>query len=275
VTVNEPELVAVPPGVVTEIGPDFAPCGTSAVICVDETTVNDALLPLNATDVAPVKPVPVIVTVVFAGPLVGVNDEIVGAAVAVVTVKLDELVPVPADVVTEIGPVVAPLGTVVEIDVSETTVKDALVPLKRTAAAPVKPVPETVTLVPTGPLVGLKDETVGAAVAVVTMKLDELVAVPPDVVTEIGPVVAPFGTVAEIDVSDETANVALVPLNVTDDAPVKLLPEIVTLVPGGPLVGLNDEIDGAAGVVDPQFGNLNEPIRVFQSSCASVVGRTS
>ena len=221
------------------------------------------------------KPVPLIVTVVFAGPLAGLNDEIVGAACAGVTVKLDELVPVPADVVTEIGPVVAPLGTVVEIDVSETTLNDALVPLNRTAVAPVKPVPDTVTLVPTEPLAGLKDETVGAAGAVVTVKLDELVAVPPRRRDRDRAGRRAARHRRRIDDAETTLNDALVPLNVTDVAPVKLLPETVTLVPGGPLDGLNDEIDGAAGVVEPQFGNLNEPIRVFQSSCASVVGRTS
>ena len=34
-----PELVAVPPGVVTTILPVFAPVGTVAVICVSEFTV--------------------------------------------------------------------------------------------------------------------------------------------------------------------------------------------------------------------------------------------
>jgi hypothetical protein len=56
-------LLAVPEGVVTVMGPLVAPVGTVAVICVPELTVNDdAAVPLNATPVAPVKPVPVIVT---------------------------------------------------------------------------------------------------------------------------------------------------------------------------------------------------------------------
>jgi hypothetical protein len=62
-----------------------------------------------------------------------------------------------------IGPSVAPAGTVVVICVSETTVNVARVPLKRRRFAPVKPVPFTVTVVPTGPLVGLKPVIVGAA----------------------------------------------------------------------------------------------------------------
>ena len=71
----------------------------------------------------------------------------------------------------------------------------APVPLKATAVAPVRLVPVITTLVPTGPLVGLKLVIVGAAA---TVKELALVAVPPGVVTEIVPVVAPAGTVAVI-----------------------------------------------------------------------------
>ena len=79
----------------------------------------------------------------------------------VVTVKSVELAPVPAEVVTLIGPVVAPLGTVAVICVLEFTVNDALVPLNATLVAPVKFEPLIVTCVPTGPLVGLNEETTG------------------------------------------------------------------------------------------------------------------
>ena len=68
-----------------------------------------ALTPLNATAVAPVKFVPVIVTLVPTGPLVGAKLVIVGAGT---TVKLLALVAVPPAVVTLTGPVVAPAGTV-------------------------------------------------------------------------------------------------------------------------------------------------------------------
>ena len=71
--------------------------------------------------------------------------------------------------------------------------KVALVPLNVTAVAPVKFVPLIVTLVPTGPLAGVKLVIVGAEM---TVKLAALVAVPPDVVTFTGPVVALAGTVA-------------------------------------------------------------------------------
>ena len=119
-----------------------------------------------------------------------------------------------------IGPVLAPAGTVALIDESEPTENVvALVPLNVTFVAAVKWLPVIVTTVPTAPLVGLKDEIVGAG-GVVTVKLVELDAVPPPVVTAIGPVVAPFGTVALIDESEPTENVvAFVPLNVTFVAP--------------------------------------------------------
>jgi hypothetical protein len=56
----------------------------------------------------------------------------------------------------------------------------------------------------------------------VTVKAEVLVPVPPGVVTEIGPLFAPFGTVTSISVSDTTVNCfAIVPLNVTRVAPVK------------------------------------------------------
>ena len=72
--------------------------------------------------------------------------------------------------------------------------KLAAVPLNLTADAPVKFVPLIVTLVPVGPLAGVKLVIVGALA--LTVKLVALVAVPPGVVTLTGPVVAPAGTVA-------------------------------------------------------------------------------
>jgi len=74
---------------------------------VVEVTEKTALVPLNFTDVAPPKFLPLTVTIVPAAPLAGVKLVIAGA-----TVKLLALVAVPADVVTLNGPVVAPVGTV-------------------------------------------------------------------------------------------------------------------------------------------------------------------
>jgi hypothetical protein len=114
VTVKLFALVAVPPGVVTLSGPVVAPVGTVARIDVDEITVKvAALTPLNVTAVAPVRSVPLIVTAVPTGPLVGLKLVIVGPlGWAAVTVKLFALVAVPPGVVTLSGPVVAPVGTV-------------------------------------------------------------------------------------------------------------------------------------------------------------------
>jgi hypothetical protein len=62
-TLNDAALVAVPPGVVTEIDPAVKLLGDVHVIDVSETTVTPvAAVPLNLTEVAPVKPVPVSVT---------------------------------------------------------------------------------------------------------------------------------------------------------------------------------------------------------------------
>ena len=76
--------------------------------------------------------------------------------------------------------------------VSETTVKFAAAPLKVTLEAPVKLVPVILTLNPGPPPVGSKLLIVGGKA---TVKLAGLVAVPPNVVTLTGPVVAPAGTV--------------------------------------------------------------------------------
>ena len=108
-TANEPELVAVPPGVVTETGPLVAPAGTCAVMSVGELTMKlGSEVPLNFTPVVPVKFVPWMSTLVPTGPLVGVNELTVGGPATVNTV---ELVVVPPGVVTEIGPVVEPSRT--------------------------------------------------------------------------------------------------------------------------------------------------------------------
>jgi len=60
---------------------------------------------------------------------------------------------------------------------------------------PRKLVPFTVTVVPTGPVLGEKLVIVGDGI---TVKVPELTVVPPDVVTEIVPEVAPGGTTATI-----------------------------------------------------------------------------
>ena len=81
VTVKIPELVTVPAGVVTEIGPVVASDLICACISVGDMTLTFAEgMPFIVTCVVPSKFVPVIVT--KAGPLpdVGVKDVIVGGA---------------------------------------------------------------------------------------------------------------------------------------------------------------------------------------------------
>jgi hypothetical protein len=95
--------------------------------------------------------------------------------------------------------------------------------LNVTEVAPVNALPLIVTMVPALPEVGLNEETAG-----ITPKLVELVLLPYGVVTVRGPVSAPDGTVAVIFVSDTTVNVAARPLKVTELAPVRALPLIVT-----------------------------------------------
>jgi hypothetical protein len=241
-------LVPVPPDVVTLILPVTAPTGTVAVIWVAEFTAKLARTPPNRTAVAPVNAVPVIVTAVPVRPLVGANEEIVGAGT--VTVKFAALVAVPPGVVTLILPVVAPDGTFVSIRVpwAFTVNGTALTPLNRTAVAPANPLPLIRTEVPTGPLFGENEEIVGAAAVVVTVKFVALVAVPPGVVTVIFPVTAPLGTVVVIFVPDAfTENeLAATPPNFTAVAPLRPVPLIVTEVPTGPLDGEKDEIVGTA-----------------------------
>jgi hypothetical protein len=83
------------------------------------------------------------------------------------TVKVVALVAVPVGVTTLIGPVVAPTGTVAVILVAELTVKAvAGVPLNCTLEAAVRNVPVSVTLVPTGPLIGVKLVRVGSPTSV-------------------------------------------------------------------------------------------------------------
>src|SRR5579859_922778 len=93
VTVNEFALVAVPPGVVTEMVPVVAPVGTVVEIWLASVTEKVADPPLNLTPVAPVKFVPVKVTVVPTCPLVG--EKLVSVGLATLTVKLLAEVAVP------------------------------------------------------------------------------------------------------------------------------------------------------------------------------------
>ena len=108
---------------------------------------------------------------------------------------------------------------------------------------------------------GVTEEITGA-LAELTVKFDALVAVVcPATSTVIGPVVAPVGTVAVIDVAVEAVTVAVVPLNLTVGE-AKFDPVIVTLVPTVPELGLNPLIVGPPeeelGITSPQV----DPYRI-------------
>ena len=75
---NALALVVVPSELITPIGPVLAAAGTVAWIAVAEMTVKLALTPLKVTPVAPVKFVPLMVTLAPTNPLVGVKLVIVG-----------------------------------------------------------------------------------------------------------------------------------------------------------------------------------------------------
>lgn len=101
-------------------------------------------------------------------------------------------------------------------------------------------------------------EAVGVTHGVVTVKLVLLVAVPFGVVTEMVPVVAPAGTVNTMVVELVTLKITGVPLSITEVAPVKLVPVIVTVVPIGPLAGLKEVMVGNAGVA--QLNVADQPL---------------
>jgi hypothetical protein len=110
--------------------------------------------------------------------------------------------------------------------------EEAVTAPKLTKVAPVRLVPEIVTVVPVDADAGVKDVMVGAAGIYVN---PTFVPVPPDVVTLTDPV-APFATMAVIsDGPNIVKEDAGTPPKLTEDVPAKLVPEIVIKVPVAPL----------------------------------------
>ena len=107
----KPAKLLVPAGEVTLTEPLALPTAGVAVICVAETTVNDAAFtPPNCTWVAPVKLVPVMVTTIAGPAVVGVKP--------VTASGINEKpanVPVPPGAVTLTEPLTAVKGTVAVI----------------------------------------------------------------------------------------------------------------------------------------------------------------
>jgi hypothetical protein len=234
-----PVNVPTPWGVVTETLP-VAPVATTAVMLVELTTLNDeAAVPPKETAVAPVKLVPVMVTVVLAPADVGVKDVIVGA-VGESYIKPANI-PDPPAVVTITLPDV-PAATTAVISLAVTTVNEAAgVPPKDTAVAFVKFVPVMVTVPVVAAFFGLKFVIVGAATNVKPAK----VPFPPGVVTETLPE-APAPTTAFMIVEESTVNdVAAVPPKVTAVAPERLSPFIVIVSPLPADVGVKEVMIGA------------------------------
>ena len=157
----------VPPTVVTVTSSVPVPAGAVAVICVALFTVKlVAAVTPKFTAVAPVKLVPVMVTLVppLVGPAVGLMLVTAGTGIFAEPIRRSRRTRPPA-VVAVTSTVPAPAGAVAVIRVALLTVKlVAAVTPKFTAVAPVKFVPLMVTLVPplVGPAVGLMAVTVGA-----------------------------------------------------------------------------------------------------------------
>jgi len=163
--VNSTPLLESPP-TVTTIFPDVVPPGTVVTIVVEFHVVAVPPTPLNVTVLVPCvapKLLPVIVTVVPTAPEPGVTAVITGVEAAPTT-KFTLLLAMPPTVTTT-GPLVAPVGTHVEILVALQPVTVATSPWKVTVLVPCagpKFVPEIVTHAPTGPEAGDMLEIKGA-----------------------------------------------------------------------------------------------------------------
>ncbi len=172
-TVKVWPLLARPPTVTTTL-PVVAPAGTGTTMLVADQLVGVAVVPLNVTVLVPFvapKFVPVIVTDVPTGPLVGVRLVTVGAVAVVVTVNVIALLAAPPTVTTTL-PVVAPAGTGTVMLEEDQFVGVAAVPSNFTALVPCvdpKFAPAMVTIVPTAPLDGDRLTIVGPGVVAETV----------------------------------------------------------------------------------------------------------
>ncbi len=233
-------LVPLPTPLVMLTGPVSAPAGTTARRDVAVTAVAVTVTgPVNVTSVAPVRFVPVIITVVPTVAAAGVKAVARGGCTTVRSVALSAA---PSTVVTPIFPVTAPSGT---RNCKSVSVLDTIDPGGTanaptfTAGSPVgarRLVPVTsMTVVPPTALGGVKLVIFGA-----TLKLAALGAVPIALVTLTGPVSAPAGTTARNDVAVTAVGVTVTgPVNVTAVAPVRFVPVIITVVPTGAAAGAN------------------------------------
>jgi hypothetical protein len=167
ITVYGSALLARPPTVTTTL-PEVAPAGTGTTMLLADHDVGVAAVPLKVTVLVPLlapKLLPLMVTAVATGPLVGERLVSVGATV---TVYVSALLARPLTVTTTL-PVVAPDGTGTTMLVACQVVGVAAVPLKVTVLVPwfgPKLLPLMVTAVATGPLDGERFVSVGGTVTV-------------------------------------------------------------------------------------------------------------
>jgi hypothetical protein len=156
-------------------------------------------------------------------------------------VKLMLLLLVTLDEVTVTGPLIAAVGTLTEIWVSDVELIGALTPLNFTVGEVPNPLPLICTVVFTVALEGDIEVMMGFGVVKTTSAL--LVA--PNPLTVTGPVVAVAGTVARICVSPQLVIVAATPFTKRELLlPLKvwtgLKPDPATVIavpPGDPLLG--------------------------------------
>ena len=174
------------------------------------------------------------VTLVPTGPLPGPKEAIRGS-----TRKAPTLWPLPEGVTTVSLPVEASAGTTTVSLVALTVAGTATTPPKRTLVAPANALPTIVTVVPTGAALGMKEPTRGS-----TNRVAALVAVPPAVMTVIGPSLALAGTVSRSCVRESTLNPARTPFTFTALMPPKPVPRTSTGLPGAAWEGANVVIPG-------------------------------
>ncbi len=163
-----PLTTATPAGVVTLIVPEL-PLPITALIVVADTTVKEETgVPPKLTAVAPVKFVPVMVTILPVVEFMGDTLEIEGADVNSNPVR-ESLPFVP---LTAMDPEV-PGPTTAVITLSDSMVKEsAAVPPKVTAVALVNPSPLIVTGVPKAAVTGVKDKITGAIIALLLTQFE-------------------------------------------------------------------------------------------------------
>ena len=233
VTLNASALLPSPFDVTTTL-PLVAPAGTTADIAELVTFETEPATPLKVTVESAPKLLPKITIVPPAGAEVGCSLDKLGGKI---TVKLAELLSTPL-ACTVTPPVVAPVGTVVEMLVGLQAAILADTPLNCTVPwLEPKLLPEMVIGVPTCPDDGLTEATLGAGN---TVNVTPLLVLPAPDVTTTGPVAAPDGTAHTMVVADQGQSEASMPLKVTFPVPCvdpKLLPLIVTEAPIAPELG--------------------------------------